>query len=1011
VNDPVTHDTYSEVEGGADKYTELTADIDLAQWGTYAQGDDTEPERNWYSVYGDDADAETGAAQDDASEGGWVPVGKDGAKYSGHFDGRGYTISNLQINRPLVQVQGLFGSAGAVIISNLKLAGGSVTTGGNTGGFVGSATSTTVTNSSVTGLQLRGGWGTSLMIGNTSIAVVSSSHTSGAIDAHGGPAAGLVGYVGTGGQVTISNSYNTGAITSTSTASGLVGISYAAIIITNSYNTGAIHGNADSGGLVGYDYNSPITISDSYNTGAVQVKNGGAGGLIGRTSANTSSVTISDSYNTGVIIANASYSGGLIGYVETGLALTNSYNTGSVTGSYDIGGLVGGAYSSSNISNSYNTGTVHGSSNKVGGILGYANNNATITNTASLGEIVTGTYSPPYLSVHRVMGMQSNGSPTLSNNYALATMTDGTHPSGLTHDEACGSGTGKTISDAGNLFDDNYTDTPLSTSFNGADITWAELQNPNFWTTTTNWDPTIWTFAEGKLPTLKDTPAAATQAGVPGDYLTSPRGYSHFAGTGTQEDPFRIETAKQLAQFACLVNDDDTNGIYSGSEKYTVLTADIDLAQWGTYAKGDDTEAERNWVSVYESATAADTATGAKEDDASEGGWVPIGVATTNRTYSGHFDGQGHTISNLKINRPDAEYQGLFGAAVTISITNLGVPECSVTGGLYTGGLVGAGGRYGQVNISNSYTTGKVSGTAGTGGLLGMAIETVIISNSYNMADVVGDEKTGGLVGSVTSTTTVTNSYNTGSVSGADDTAGLVGFAAGDTTIKNSMSLGATVQGSANVHSIAGASGNFISLNNYTYEGQTVQAGSNPLSYSTLAYSSGSNLDGTPESAASLVSPSFYSNTANWADISDADGTQTGWETSTWYTQRSWVPVLRGFGTPNLSAARALQPVPFLGSTADTIGTQDGNYAFAPPAFCPEPDTHWNGADCVPDGGDDTPVTPVTPSGGASAASAASAATGVNIANLILALLVMLMLSLMYRPFFVTRGSHTRHAR
>jgi len=69
--------------------------------------------------------------------------------------------------------------------------------------------------------------------------------------------------------------------------------------------------------------------------------------------------------------------------------------------------------------------------------------------------------------------------------------------------------------------------------------------------------------------------------------------------------------------------------------------------------------------------------------------------------FSGIFDGSGHTISNLTINRPATDYVGLFGITSAASaIWNVGLIGGGVSGANYVGGLVG--GNYGTV--SNSYT-------------------------------------------------------------------------------------------------------------------------------------------------------------------------------------------------------------------------------------------------------------------------------------------------------------------
>ena len=88
-----------------------------------------------------------------------------------------------------------------------------------------------------------------------------------------------------------------------------------------------------------------------------------------------------------------------------------------------------------------------------------------------------------------------------------------------------------------------------------------------------------------------------------------------------------------------------------------------------------------------------------------EAGFTPIGNATT--PFTGSFDGLGHSISNLTINRSEKLNVGLFGRTGTGSvIQNVGLVGGNVTGAASVGGLVGS--NFGTV--SNSYATGSVSG-------------------------------------------------------------------------------------------------------------------------------------------------------------------------------------------------------------------------------------------------------------------------------------------------------------
>ena len=187
-------------------------------------------------------------------------------------------------------------------------------------------------------------------------------------------------------------------------------------------------------------------------------------------------------------------------------------------------------------------------------------------------------------------------------------------------------------------------------------------------------------------------------------------------------------------------------------------------------------------------------------------GWQPMRLASA-------FDGGGHTIANLYINRANEDHVGLFGTPSADRIQGVGLISANVTGRKYVGGLVGnsSGGT-----ISDSYVTGSVTGTDDrVGGLIGQSISGTVTA-SYSTGSVSGDEYVGGLVGysgestisdsyatgSVTGTGdrvggligqsisgTVTASYSTGSVSGDEYVGGLVGYS-GESTISDSYATG-----------------------------------------------------------------------------------------------------------------------------------------------------------------------------------------------------------------------------
>ena len=156
----------------------------------------------------------------------------------------------------------------------------------------------------------------------------------------------------------------------------------------------------------------------------------------------------------------------------------------------------------------------------------------------------------------------------------------------------------------------------------------------------------------------------------------------------------------------------------------------------------------------------------------SNAGFIPVGNKTT--SFTGSFDGLGHTITGLVINQPSTVADvGLIGLSngVDAVIRNIGLIGGSVTGGAGTGGLLGSGDA---TNVSNSYTTGNVVGGAWVGGLVGNNVSGNI-SGSYATGNISGTTAVGGLVGN-TLTGNFSNSYATGNVHGGAGSGGLVGI-------------------------------------------------------------------------------------------------------------------------------------------------------------------------------------------------------------------------------------------
>lgn len=257
-------------------------------------------------------------------------------------------------------------------------------------------------------------------------------------------------------------------------------------------------------------------------------------------------------------------------------------------------------------------------------------------------------------------------------------------------------------------------------------------------------------------------------------------------GSGTETDPYLIETAQNLAWISEMVN----NGITTYSGVCFKLTSDLDM----------------NNIA-----------------------WIPIGNSYTN-LFCGKLDGDNHFIDNISITS-NYGYNGLFGITGDgFRCENLGV-NTKTSSGSYCGGVVGrimgtntvllhcynagtlyglrAGGIVGEINsgsntlIVSCYNTGNVSSYYYSGGIVGSnegnldiyycyntgIVQSIPLSSSgtvlysggiigygrttiyscYNSGNIISSDNSGGIAGSISSSNAcgyIYNSYNTGTLSG-----------------------------------------------------------------------------------------------------------------------------------------------------------------------------------------------------------------------------------------------------
>ncbi len=153
-------------------------------------------------------------------------------------------------------------------------------------------------------------------------------------------------------------------------------------------------------------------------------------------------------------------------------------------------------------------------------------------------------------------------------------------------------------------------------------------------------------------------------------------------GDGSSGNPYKISCLDDLKYLS------ENNAYW---DCYFIQTADIDASDTKNWNSGD--------------------------------GFSPIGNGTS--AFKGTYNGDGHTINGLFINRSSMDYIGLFGSVLSTppqnaKIKKLGIVDCNIKGNKYVGGLVGS--FYGD-SISYFYSSGNVSSNSNngnnTGGLVG----------------------------------------------------------------------------------------------------------------------------------------------------------------------------------------------------------------------------------------------------------------------------------------------------
>ena len=776
---------------------------------------------------------------------GWEPIGDNetpfGSPYTATFEGNGNTISNLFINRPLTEWVGLFGGVSVGVLRNLGLEGGRIVGRGETGALVGSTTNnTTMTScyatSEVVG-TITGGIGG---LAGSAWGSITSCYATGEVI--GGLLSSSVG--GLVGSVTgsVTGCYATGDVEGGVVVGGLVGSATASV--TRCYATGDVEGKGnDVGGLVGsvrsiLDYGASVT--NCYATGDVEGNGTYIGGLVGE----LRDANVANCYAMGYVEGNGTYVGGLIGNMRSA-NVANCYATGDVDGNTDVGGLVGLVDGSSSLRACYAIGGIRGirgrkDNDQIGGLVG---------NLESGGGITASYYDNP--SAPKGIGNLSVDHSTQSTvSKTMFELQFSTDHSGIYEDWNINREKSWDFLSSNRYprlrvdFNDDGDTTvaefgPQLLLF--VDASDVEIRRVSFEIAgSTAGGATV-----GTLPAaINDENSVAATVNLVGmsdefevsgsdlnvkatttfDYQMEHRYRLVFeleeGGLTTKRSVFieitnpraeyvdgliDITTLAQLAAIRFDLNGDGMPDRDISMEDSVAYETAFGLMRGEVACASGCVGYElMNALDFRLGATqTADYSVWAEGSTASEAvpaGWLPIG--TNSNPYTGVFEGNSHTISNLFIDRPGTDAVGFFGNVDGGVIRNLGIEEADVTGKNSVAGLVGDATRS---SIKACYSVGNVSGGLIVGGLAGYAVRSNIKAcySVGNVSSVVG--VTGGFVGATTDSS-IEACYSIGNVDGEDIAGGLVGEVA-QTSIEACYSIG-NVDGLSGVGGLVGAADN-----------------------------------------------------------------------------------------------------------------------------------------------------------------------------------------------------------
>ena len=671
---------------------------------------------------------------------------------------------------------GFVGWVSGTLVRNFSHAG-NITGSNNTGGFAGYLKSSNVyhaiTSGNVTGTGKVGGF-----IGESSTATLIGCNAGGKVTGTSQYVGGMIGY-STG--LIADSCFTIGNVEGQSTnIGGFIGYEDGAFSLGNCGSVGDVSAQSLAGGFAGSIVSSQGTLSNIFAVGDINVSGTKVGGLAGSISA-TGNVNINNSYYSGAIVSQSSNIGGLVG-CGSNVTLDKNYSNGSVFGNQYVGGIIGYVSGTSTVtSNVAAQDVVNSVSGDVGRIYGavngssitigtsgtsQANRGMTTMKVISEGLQITATDGPQhgtnlgssmlrYKSSYQGLGwnfsrdwtiLETESFPFKPTQCAPPKFTNTLVSGGTTVQGRCATGARVYVMTDGGVY---------QAVVNG-----------------TEWTATVDALQSGS--TVKVW--AETDDLVHSYFVTAVVGY---AGSGTEDDPYLIYTAEDLASI--------------NSYSYYKIMNDIDLTQW-------------------------------IETNSPNEGWVPIGK--TGGGTMRQLDGGNHTINGLWI-ESSLNNTALISSMENATVKNLRVNVASgkaVNGQSYTGIIVGK--SIGS-SLENIAVEGNLTGISNVGGIAGSSTDGTFSNISVKDVNLTASgAHTGGVAGYSTGNSFSNCSVKNSSLIGTGDYAG--GIAAGSSANNNFVGCSvenSTIGGASFVGGITGQLSNAVTGLSVT--GSTVTATGN----------------------------------------------------------------------------------------------------------------------------------------------------------------------------------------